>query len=544
MIHSIELMRVRLISFFLICFIFFCSQVQGQDRCGTVPYMQSLFSKKGIPQHTKEFEEWLKNKIGQRKNLSSFRVAAEPYKIPVVVHVIHSGQAIGTGVNISDARILSQIEVLNKDFNRLNDDADETPSEFQPLAGSINIEFVLAKQTPEGAATDGIVRVNGQQSSWSPTSQDELLKAKSYWPSEDYLNIWVTNLSGGNIGYAQFPVSDLPGLEDFQGGLAATDGVVMDYTAFGVGSEDSFYNLGRTTTHEVGHFLGLRHIWGDDNGCSETDYVDDTPNQANETTASCGSLIHPVADACSSMKMYQNYMDYTDDACMNLFTQDQVDRMITILESPDVPRRNSLLNSTGLDDPLPGTIDLEIISIVNPGPTTCDEAPILKLNVSNNSEDVITQLKIKTTVNSSLSETITLTDLMITGQAEISVPSSTLLIGDNDVLVNIIQVNGAPDLFPEDNKIDVKVRLIAPPCEPFSIYGTWGEQAFITFDLPESSAVNMSIINMMGQSIATVYLPAVLNQTYPIENIPTNAIYIVRLQIGKKYYATKVYLAP
>src|SRR5688500_13507915 len=134
MIHSIELMRVRLVSFLLISFVFFCSQVQGQDRCGTVPYMQSLFSKKGIPQHTKEFEEWLKQKIVQRKNLSSSRLAGVPYKIPVVVHVIHNGQPVGNGTNISDARIFSQIEVLNKDFNRLNDDADETPPEFQSLA--------------------------------------------------------------------------------------------------------------------------------------------------------------------------------------------------------------------------------------------------------------------------------------------------------------------------------------------------------------------------------------------------------------------------
>src|SRR5688572_11566516 len=211
--------------------------------------MQNLLEKKGVPQKNEEFEQWIQTKISQRKNRKTLRTQAGPYKIPVVFHVIHTGTPVGSDVNISDARIISQLEVLNEDFKRLNSDAGNTPAEFLSLAGSLDLEFVFAKQSPEGLPTNGIVRVNGNQPSWS-SNQDEQLKALSYWPSEDYLNIWVTNLSGGFLGYAQFPVSNLPGLEEFQDGLAPTDGVVIDYTVFGVGSSDPQYNLGRTTTHE------------------------------------------------------------------------------------------------------------------------------------------------------------------------------------------------------------------------------------------------------------------------------------------------------
>src|SRR6478735_2311170 len=193
--------------------------VQAQERCNTVPYMQNLLQKKGITQKTEQFEEWMQTKLSQRRNRSNLRTLAGPYKIPVVVHVIHNGTSIGSGINISDAQIVSQLEVLNADFKRLNSDASNTPAEFLSVAGSLDVEFILAKQSPEGLPTTGIVRVNGNQSSWS-VNQDEVLKAVSYWPSEDYLNIWVTNLSGGFLGYAQFPVSNLPGLEDYQDGLA------------------------------------------------------------------------------------------------------------------------------------------------------------------------------------------------------------------------------------------------------------------------------------------------------------------------------------
>ncbi len=412
--------------------------------------MKNLLTKKGIPQHTKEFEDWLQNKIAQRKKLNKLRTQAEPYTVPVVVHIIHNNQAEGTGMNISTARVLSQIQVLNDDFKRLNADASSTPAEFQPLAGSLDIEFVLAKQTPQGLPTDGIVRVNGGKSFWSP-SKDEELKAKSYWPSEDYLNVWVTNLASPNLGYAQFPISNLPGLEDFQNTLAITDGVVIDYTVFGVGSEDANYDWGRTVTHEVGHFFGLRHIWGDDTDCTgDEDYVSDTPNQGDKTL---GCPAHPVAN-CNTPKMFQNYMDYTDDACMNLFTQGQVSRMSLIIEDADVPRRSSLLSSHGLDEPLCGTnppVDIAITKVMQPGAVTCSNNPDLILTIKNLSCPIITSIKIEYTINNGGIQSTTVEGLSIYNDGnEPTINAGTLSLteGENIISINATLVNGETDTNP------------------------------------------------------------------------------------------------
>lgn len=522
----------------LILLLFSKALVQAQERCGTVPYMQKLFEKKNIKQDKEQFEQWLQTKISQRKQrLQTQRQQAGPYKIPVVVHVVHNGEPVGTGINISDAQILSQIDVLNKDFQRTNTDANLTPGDFLPVAAGFDIEFVLAKQDPNGNPTDGIIRVDGGKASWAPF--DEQLNATSYWPSEDYFNIWVTNLGSDFLGYAQFPISNLPGLEEFQNEVAETDGVVSDYTVFGVGSSDPDYNLGRTTTHEVGHFFGLRHIWGDDSNCSGTDYVNDTPNQIDETY---GCPAHPQFE-CSNNKMFQNYMDYTDDLCMNLFTQDQVDRMITIIEDTDVPRRNSLLTSIGLEEPIEGTIDLQVNGVTNPGPVTCDETPFLTINVTNLSEEVITSLKVKITVNESSPLTIVFSGLMITESAELSMPVQSLNIGENIVSADVFQINGASDPEPANNKLDVDVYLIYPECEPFALYTNAQGEAQITFDLPQPSSVKVNILNTMGQLISTNSLPDVSNQSYTIPSgIRSGGIYIFRIQIGTKYYSQKVYL--
>lgn len=432
--------------------IFSCLQLQAQERCGTVQYMEKLIEEKNLKQSTRQFEEWLQRRISQQRNNKG--VKAGPYKIPVVVHLIYTNQANGTfgsgNEAISDARVLSQIEVLNEDFRRLNADASSTPAEFLPVAGSLDIEFVLAKQTPEGLPTTGIIRKYGGKSSWAPFDED--LNAMSYWPSEDYLNIWVTNIGGDFLGYAQFPVSDLPGLENYQDGLAPTDGVVIDYTVFGVGSSDQQYNLGRTTTHEVGHFLGLRHIWGDTDNCSGTDYVADTPNQEDETY---GTPNHPQPE-CGGNKMFQNYMDYTDDILMNLFTDEQVDRMTAILEATGFPRRNSLLSSHGLDDPVCGTtppVDLAILSIQQPGPVTCNDSPELIVSVKNLSCPIITSIKFEFGTTGGTVQSSTVTGLSIQPAAEetVAIGSIDLAEGENSIAVNVILLNGENDSNSENS---------------------------------------------------------------------------------------------
>jgi len=261
-------------------------------------------------------------------------------RIPVVVHVLWNTAT----QNVSDAQIHSQMVVLNRDFRRTNPDVAGTPAVFLPLATDARIEFFLATTDPNGNPTNGIVR---RQTTVAAFGQDNLMKANATggsdaWPVQRFLNMWVCRLTGGLLGYAQFP-----------GGPAATDGVVIRDTAFGtVGTAAAPFNLGRTTTHEIGHWLNLNHIWGDDGtGCGGTDNVADTPNQAGGNTGvpsfprvSCGN--GPNGD------MFMNYMDYTDDRGMFMFSAGQVTRMQACLDGP----RNQIgLGSGGSSAPRPSS---------------------------------------------------------------------------------------------------------------------------------------------------------------------------------------------
>lgn len=267
------------------------------------------------------------------------------YRIPVIVHVIHNGEEIGTGANISLAQVRSQIDVLNEDFRNLTGS-----NGFNANGVDTQIEFYLAPTNPDGNTLEepGIHRFNGGIPVWPTglaTTVDSFLKPATIWNPDEYFNIWTVNFGGfvgrNLLGYAQFPSnSGLPGL-NVNGGPSETDGVVVGFKYFGSADKDNFpelnttYNLGRTTTHEVGHWLGLRHIWGDGD-CSEDDFCEDTP-LADAPNYSCEPNI-----SCGSQDMIENYMDYTEDPCMSMFTEDQKERIIQVLLNS--PRRNTLYN--------------------------------------------------------------------------------------------------------------------------------------------------------------------------------------------------------
>lgn len=390
------------------------------------------------------FERWMDSQRAQRGFRRGARTQAA-YQIPVVVHVIHNGESLGSGANISDEQILSQISVLNKDYNRLNADAPNTPAEFQSVAGAFNVEFVMAKQDPEGLATTGIVRMQGTKSSWTMNDNYQL-KALSYWPAEDYLNIWVCRLSDF-LGYAQFPVSALPGLENSSTNRL-TDGVVIAFNAFGSSDDGNFtlhnlYNKGRTTTHEVGHFFGLNHIWGDDdNSCSGTDYVDDTPNQSN---SSSGCPAHPRI-TCDVAAMFQNYLDYTNDACMNLFTQGQVSRMEVVIENS--PRRASLTTSHGLNDPAPIANDLGIREILRPAAGECTSDFTPQIEVRNYGSNDVVSARITLRKDGVLTETkdFTFTPALISLESrQLTFNDLSFTSGTHNVTIDILLVNGMAD---------------------------------------------------------------------------------------------------
>ena len=249
-------------------------------------------------------------------------------RIPVVVHVVSNAAAN----NISDAQIQTQIDVLNRDFRRTNTDIGQVPSAWQNLVADARIEFELATSDPQGNSTNGIVRVTTQQSIFHQPTNDIKSAAtggSDPWPSNLYLNIWV----GPRIVDVQN--RDLLGYAQFPGGPAATDGVVILHSAFGTsGSAQAPFNLGRTATHEIGHWLNLFHIWGDDgNACYGSDQINDTPN-AGGPNFGTPTFPHVTCNNGPNGDMFVNYMDYVDDASMFMFTQEQVTRMQTALDGP------------------------------------------------------------------------------------------------------------------------------------------------------------------------------------------------------------------
>ena len=298
-----------------------------------------------------ELEYKIQQKLEEYDRLARVgRLAAEIVTIPVVVHVVHSGESVGTGKNLSFEQISSQIEVLNEDFRRRVDTRGENND---PDGADIEIEFCLAALDPNGQelVEPGVHRYNGNRTAWTRNDIEGILKPATIWDANQYLNMWTVDFTGENellLGYAQFPSeSQLQGIPE-SGGASNTDGVVVQYTSFGSSEKGNFpimsepYNKGRATVHEVGHFLGLRHIWGD-GPCGADDFVADTPEQSGPTRG-C-----PLGKAsCGSTDMIANYMDYSDDACMNIFTKGQKARMRAVLEVS--PRRASLANSSACVD--------------------------------------------------------------------------------------------------------------------------------------------------------------------------------------------------
>jgi len=270
----------------------------------------------------------------------SMPVTPKIVTIPVVVHVVYSTPE----QNISDAQINSQLVVLNDDYRKRNADIGLIPAPFQPLAADLHIEFKLACRDPKGDKTDGITRTKTNVASFGA---DDRVKSNATggidaWPTDKYLNIWVCQLdSGGLLGYAQFP-----------GGPPTTDGVVITHTGFGtLGTAAAPFDKGRTGTHEIGHWLDLYHIWGDDSSlpdpCSGSDNVADTPNQKTMNFG-CPTFPHISCDNGPNGDMFMNYMDYTDDACMYMFTNGQGVRTEATLNGP----RIAIVTSDALNCPL------------------------------------------------------------------------------------------------------------------------------------------------------------------------------------------------
>ncbi|NNC85546.1 MAG: PKD domain-containing protein [Bacteroidia bacterium] len=325
-----------------LCITLIAFPVQAQEQCiSEIMFREAALANPQLIENRNAYEAAMSEYI---KNNPSQRTQGSPKIIPVVFHIIHTYGS----ENISKTQVLDQLRIMNEDFGRTNSDTANTPAPFKAVAADCNIEFRLATKDPNGNCTDGILRV------YSPltTNARNNVKSLSYWPSSKYLNFWVVktieNTSGSSgivLGFAQFPGT---------GQNPNTDGIVCrnDYVG-SIGSAQGEY--GRTAVHEVGHWLNLRHIWGDDGtACTGSDFVMDTPNQAGPNQSNCPTFPSVTCSNGPNGDMFCNYMDYTADQCVNMFSQGQSARMDASLNSAISGRNNvwsqANLIATGTDD--------------------------------------------------------------------------------------------------------------------------------------------------------------------------------------------------
>ncbi|AFD05679.1 zinc metalloprotease [Solitalea canadensis] len=295
-------------------------------ECGSMEVLNAqLHADPQLQQRMNDIEAFTQRVSSNEKELNTL-LPDGTIEIPVVVNVIYKTAA----QNISDAQIQSQIDVLNEDFGGTNADYGNVPAAFSGVKAAVGVKFKL----------DKIVRKSSSKSSWGTNDAMKKSSQGGIDPTSPTtkLNMWVVNkmTSGGQtiLGYAQFP-----------GGSAATDGVVIGYNFFGrVGTVSAPFNKGRTATHEVGHWLNLRHIWGD--AACGSDLVNDTPTH---NTANFGCPSYPHLSTCSGtpVEMTMNYMDYTDDACMYMFSAGQKTRALAVFAAGGP--RNSFAQPAGVN---------------------------------------------------------------------------------------------------------------------------------------------------------------------------------------------------
>lgn len=386
------------------------------EKCLTDSYNAELLETNPDMMGSEAFRLNLEQRIENARNNGNNMVVVD---IPLVIHVLHNGEPIGSGPNITDAQVLSQVTVMNEDFRNMVG----TPG--QSTAGGVDVEvnFVMAQQTPNGCPTNGINRVNICQDGTDQAAVNSW-KAQTIWNRDLYMNMWSSKYVGdlaGILGFAQFP-----------GGPANTDGVSAGHTFFGSSDYDDGtfntappYDKGRTMTHEVGHYLGLFHTF--QGGCAGGDSVADTP-AVDSPNFGC-----PTGHvSCGDVDMIENYMDYTDDLCMNTYTAGQKTRVQAVLASSRV----SLTTSNGATPPASVATDAEIV--FESAAVSCGTELSATVVITNWGTSTLSSATINYDIDGGTPSSYNWTGSLAYGASDsITLPTITSTAGDHDINVSV-----------------------------------------------------------------------------------------------------------
>lgn len=476
---------------FLLCFlsiysapIFSQSSFQNANlpHCASDEWLQQMAETD--PVFAKELERYLSEAVPQ---LAISEKTLEPLlTISVVVHVIHNGEPVGQGQNISDEQVMAQMAIINEDYAALNPQFFHTPSQWAGAAAVPNIQFCLASVDPFGNATNGIDRQNMQVtgSSWSNNNINSVIKPATNWDPTRYMNVYVlpipgTTAAGGVVGFANYPTPSLVG--------TTTDGIVIDYRWFGApGFAASGY---RPLTHEVGHYLGVPHPF-QGNSCNSDDGIADTPNVDKATreyvTLDCDSIYPAGPVSCGNEHMYVNYMDYVNENCYTSFTQGQVNVIRAVLQGNSIPgfsygSRESLL----LNAPTQCTLlanDAGVTRLIEPVATTCTTDSLNPVvTVRNFGVEDIDSVFIVTQIDNNTPDTFLYVDNLFPGE-------------NTDVTL--------PGMFPPDGVYNLTIYTLYPNA------------------LADEWTANDTL---SAQRLTFVSIPPPLNETFEDEaDLPTN----------------------
>ncbi|MBS1565702.1 MAG: hypothetical protein JST39_15045, partial [Bacteroidetes bacterium] len=428
----------------------------AQERCGSMELLQQKFRQHpALKDRFLTREKVLKQLTAERIQTGDLHTLKPQalLTVPVIFHIVMANPA-----SVTDAQIQAQMDTLNKDYSGTNGDTVRIPAAFKPLFGVANIQFALAKQTPNGEPSSGIERYttsHGEFSVFTTDAKHASSGGADAWNTTNYLNIWICQLSGGYLGLGTFPDDN----------DSANQGLLIDYRALPGGSFPN-YNGGKTISHEVGHFFNLYHIWGDDNGaCSGTDYVGDTPNQSNYTSG-CPSGV--VTDACTTTApgvMYQNYMDYSYDPCLVMFTMEQAARMQSAVNT----YRPGLFTSPGLQTPVTFPYDTRLKTINSPSGRICSSSYAPVVVVRNVGSSTIASLTINVAVDGTFVTSYNWSgSLAPLGETTITISSITALAGTHSVKIYTTNPGGQADQRTGNDTLTTSYIYSAPVSLPIT----------------------------------------------------------------------------